>query len=137
MSTVSEFRLGDFELQRGRVLPDARIVYATYGTLAADRSNVVLYPTSYGAQHSDIDWLIGPARVLDPSRWFIIIPNMFTNGLSTSPSNSVPALRETRWPEVTHVDNVRAQRRLLRGNGQHFKGFGCHRIFDPCRILPN
>ena len=118
MPQTQTFELGDFPLQRGRVLPGAKLVYATYGTLAPDRSNVILYPTSYGAQHSDIDWLIGPGCVLDPSRWFIIIPNMFTNGLSTSPSNSVPALQHTRWPEVTHVDNVRAQRQLL------------HEVFD-------
>jgi homoserine O-acetyltransferase/O-succinyltransferase len=114
MGEVGTFELGDFALQCGRVLPDAKLVYATYGTLAPDRSNVVLYPTSYGAQHSDIDWLIGPGKVLDPTRWFIIIPNMFTNGLSTSPSNCVPSLRDGRWPDITHVDNIGAQRRLLR-----------------------
>jgi homoserine O-acetyltransferase/O-succinyltransferase len=114
MASTHAFELGDFALQRGHILPDAKVVYTTYGTLAPDRSNVILYPTSYGAQHSDIDWLIGPDRILDPTRWFIIIPNMFTNGLSTSPSNCGPALQAARWPQVTHVDNVRAQRRLLR-----------------------
>jgi homoserine O-acetyltransferase len=114
MNQAHEFELGDFALQRGRVLPDAKLVYSVYGTLLPDHSNVILYPTSYGAQHSDIDWLIGPGRILDQTRWFVIIPNMFTNGLSTSPSNCAPALQTTRWPEVTHVDNVRAQRRLLR-----------------------
>jgi homoserine O-acetyltransferase len=108
------FELGDFPLQRGRTLPQARVAYKTYGTLAADRSNVILYPTSYGAQHGDIEWLIGPGRVLDPGRWFIVIPNMFTNGLSSSPSNTVALLRHGRWPRITHVDNVNAQRRLLR-----------------------
>jgi homoserine O-acetyltransferase/O-succinyltransferase len=112
-ATLSTFALGDFELQRGRVLPQANLVYATYGELAPDRSNLILYPTSYGAHHSDIDWLIGPGRILDPSRWFIVIPNMFTNGLSTSPSNCIAPLRDRGWPEITHVDNVNAQRRLL------------------------
>ena len=96
MSEVGEFKLGDFELQCGRVLPDAKLSMP-YGTLAADRSNVILYPTSYGAQHTDIDWLIGKDRVLDPTRYFIVIPNMFTNGLSTSPSNCVPMLGGGRW----------------------------------------
>lgn len=108
------FELGDLELQCERVLPQARLVYQTYGTLAPDKSNCILYPTSYGAQHVDIDWLIGPEGILDPSRYFIVIPNMFTNGLSTSPSNCVSALEEARWPAITHVDNVRVQRRLLR-----------------------
>lgn len=107
------FDLGDLNLQCGRTLPQAKLAYKTYGELAADRSNVILYPTSYGAQHFDTEWLIGPGRVLDPTRWFVVVPNMFTNGLSTSPSNCVAELRHGRWPQITHVDNVAAQRRLL------------------------
>ena len=114
VSTYETFDLGDFELQCGRVLPQAQLSYATYGTLAPARDNVVLYPTSYGAQHFDTEWLIGADRILDPRKWFVVIPNMFTNGLSSSPSNCVPALQHGRWPDVSHVDNITAQRRLLR-----------------------
>ena len=81
------FDLGPLTLQRGLTLPKAHIVYKTYGTLAPDKSNVILYPTSYGAHHTDIDWLIGRERVLDSERYFIVIPNQFGKGLSTSPSN--------------------------------------------------
>jgi homoserine O-acetyltransferase len=46
--------------------------------------------------------------VLDPERWFIVIPDMFGNGLSSSPSNTPD------YPDlVTAWDNVHAQRRLL------------------------
>ncbi len=82
------FELGDWPLHRGGTLPGARIVWKSHGTLNAARDNVVLYPTSYGAQHPDLEWLIGPDGILDPTRWFILIPNMFGNGLSTSPSNN-------------------------------------------------
>ena len=51
--------------------------------------------------------------MLDPSEWFIVIPNMFTNGLSTSPSNLAPPFGPDRSPVFTHWDNVHAQRRLL------------------------
>ncbi|MEM9503128.1 MAG: alpha/beta fold hydrolase [Cyanobacteria bacterium P01_E01_bin.43] len=103
----------NFELQCGLTLPQAEIVYQTYGELNGDRSNVILYPTSYGAQHSDIDWLIDPDGILDSSRWFVIIPNMFGNGLSSSPSNDgLPGLGE-QGIYFTHVDNVTAQARLL------------------------
>ncbi len=106
------FTLKNFECQCGVRLPAASIVYQTYGNLSADRDNVILYPTSYGAQHTDIDWLIGPDGILDPTRWYIIIPNMFGNGLSTSPSNSDCGLTEQGfW--FTHWDNVRAQQQLL------------------------
>ena len=80
------FELGPLAVQRGLTLPQAHLAYKTYGTLAADRSNVILYPTSYGAHHTDIDWLIGAGRVLDSERYFIVIPNQLGNGLSTSPS---------------------------------------------------
>lgn len=107
------FELGDLALHAGGVLADAKLVYRTYGTLARDRSNVVLYPTSYGAQHSDIEWLIAEDGILDPRRWFVVIANMFGNGLSTSPSQ----LRDGTPFSVTHPDNVAAQERLLR---EHF-----------------
>jgi len=107
------FEIQNLTLQRGITLPRARIAYQTYGRLAADRSNVILYPTSYGAQHLDTQWLIGPGRVLDPTEWFIVIPNMFGNGLSSSPSNLEPPFGPDRWPVFTHWDNVHAQSRLL------------------------
>lgn len=102
------FRLGDWKLQSGEVLRDARLVWKSHGTLSSAKDNVVLYPTSYSAQHPDLEWLIGPDGVLDPTRWFIVIPNMFGNGVSSSPSNTpdYPAL-------VTSWDNVQAQHRLL------------------------
>ena len=109
-----KFVIEDFDLQCGVVLPEATIVYQTYGELNRDRSNVILYPTSYGAQHTDIDWLIRPDSILDPSQYFIIIPNMFGNGLSSSPSNHKNCkLAETGF-YFTHLDNVRAQEKLLR-----------------------
>ncbi|MCJ2062993.1 alpha/beta fold hydrolase [Methylobacterium sp. J-088] len=102
------FALGDLTLQSGAVLPGAQLRWKTHGTLSPRRDNVVLYPTSYGAQHPDLEWLIGPDGVLDPGRWFIVIPDMFGNGLSSSPSNTPD------WPAlVTAWDNVHAQRRLL------------------------
>jgi homoserine O-acetyltransferase/O-succinyltransferase len=115
---METFDLPDFSLQMGERLPQARLVYQTYGQLNAAKSNAILYPTSYGAQHPDIEWLIGPDRILDSSRYFVIAVNMFGNGLSTSPSNlaehtSAGPGTTGRMPTFTHVDNVTAQRRLL------------------------
>lgn len=107
------FPLPNFRLQCGLTLPEARLAYRTYGTLNGSKSNAILYPTSYGAQHCDIDWLIGPDGVLDSARYFIVIPNMFGNGLSSSPSNLPEPFTGCRTPAFTHVDNVTAQRRLL------------------------
>ncbi len=111
---MDKFIIKDFALQCGAVLPEATLVYKTYGELNRGRTNVILYPTSYGAQHTDIEWLIRPDSILDPSQYFIIIPNMFGNGLSSSPSNCETCkLAETGF-YFTHLDNVRAQDKLLR-----------------------
>ncbi|HVU86144.1 MAG TPA: alpha/beta fold hydrolase [Pirellulales bacterium] len=107
------FELPNFRLQSGETLPHAQVAYQTYGQLNAAKSNAILYPTSYGAHHTDIEWVIGPDGILDSSRYFVIIPNMFGNGLSTSPSNLGDAWGDKPWPTFTHIDNVAAQRRLL------------------------
>ncbi|MCB8880557.1 alpha/beta fold hydrolase [Acidisoma cellulosilytica] len=102
------FRLGDLTLESGKILPDAQITWASYGKLSPARDNVIVYPTSYGAQHTGTQWAIGADSLFDPARWFVVIPNMFGNGLSSSPSNT------ENYPDlVTTADNVLAQRRLL------------------------
>ena len=111
MTSPNSFVLQEFPLQCGVVLPEAEIIYQTYGELNSERSNVVLYPTSYGAQHTDVDWLVRPDGILDPTDWFVIMPNMFGNGLSTSPSNCEVAKKPGFY--FTHYDNVRAQATLL------------------------
>ncbi|MBW4023904.1 MAG: alpha/beta fold hydrolase [Proteobacteria bacterium] len=102
------FSLGDLPLQSGERIADARLSWKAHGTLSAARDNVIVYPTSYSAQHPALEWAIGPDSLLDPGRWFIVIPDMFGNGLSSSPSNTpdYPA-------RVTSADNIGAQRRLL------------------------
>ena len=102
------FALGDFDVQKGGVIRDARLAWTTYGSLNADRSNAILYPCSFTATDQDIDWLIGPGRILDTDRWFVIIPNMFSNTVSSGASD------QTDFPQVVTVhDNVVAQRRML------------------------
>lgn len=104
------FELGAFPLACGKQLPDARVCFRVFGELNAARSNLVLYPSSYGAWPEDIDWVIGP--ILDPARWCVVLVSQFGNGRSSSPSNSALGLAEAAWV-VRHSDNLRAQRRLL------------------------
>jgi homoserine O-acetyltransferase len=111
---MDNFNLGDVALQRGGILRSARLTYKTFGTLNSARTNVIVYPTSFGAQHPDIEWLIGPGKALDPDRYFIVIPNMFGNGLSSSPSDHADVEGRRRHPRVTMYDNVVCQYRLLR-----------------------
>jgi homoserine O-acetyltransferase len=113
MADYHTFPLGPTALQSGLTVPNPVLAYQTYGTLNADKSNAIVYPTSYGAQHYDIEWLIRPGGILNPDTHFIVIPNMFGNGLSTSPSNIEPPHSKARYPHFTAYDNVQAQRRLV------------------------
>ena len=87
-STEGKFLLGNYKLDSGAVLSDAILGYETHGDLNADRSNVILYPTWYTGRHMDNRAAIGVGRALDPSKYFIIVPDMFGNGLSSSPTNT-------------------------------------------------
>jgi homoserine O-acetyltransferase/O-succinyltransferase len=113
MPDYSVFEAGDVVLQSGLTYRNACLVYKTFGTPNAAKSNVIVYPTSFGAQHTDLEWLIGEGRALDPSRYFIVIMNKFGNGLSSSPSNTPPPFDRGRYPHWTMTDNVRVQQRLL------------------------
>jgi homoserine O-acetyltransferase len=107
------FDLGDVTLQGGATLRDAKLAYKTYGELNSDKSNAVVYPTWYSGRHWDNEWLIGDEMALDPANYFIIVPNMLGNGLSSSPSNMPPPYDKARFPNVTFYDQVQQQHRLV------------------------
>jgi homoserine O-acetyltransferase len=107
------FELGDFRLQRGATLRGCKLAFKTFGELNARKDNAIVYPTWYSGQHYDNEWLVGEGMALDPSKYFIIIPNMLGNGLSSSPSNTPEPYNGPRFPQVTAYDNVRAQHRLV------------------------
>ena len=113
MPDYQVYECGDVVLQSGATLRGAKLAYKTFGTLAADKSNAIVYPTWYSGQHTENEWLIGEGQALDPSKYFIIIPNMFCNGLSSSPSNTSGAWAGPRFPRVTAYDNVKQQHRLV------------------------
>jgi homoserine O-acetyltransferase len=122
MSDYDIFELGDVVLQSGLTLREARLAYKTYGTLNSRKDNAIVIPTFYGGQHTQYEPLIGPGMALDPQRYFILIPNLFGNGVSSSPSNTPPPYDLARFPPVTLYDNVMCQHRLLT------EGFGLERL---------
>ncbi|MFP5361587.1 MAG: alpha/beta fold hydrolase [Thermoleophilia bacterium] len=107
------FELGEVRLQMGATLRDAKLAYKTYGDLNADKSNAIVYPTWYSGRHWENEWLIGDGMALDPAEYFIIVPNMLGNGLSSSPSNTPPPYDRARFPKITVLDNVTVQHRLV------------------------
>lgn len=82
------FNLGNVTLQSGETLPNAILAYKTYGKLNMQKDNVIIFPTALGDQHVQNEWLIGNGMALDPDKYFIIVPNLLGNGLSSSPSNT-------------------------------------------------
>ncbi|GAP84069.1 putative homoserine acetyltransferase family protein [Rosellinia necatrix] len=107
MADFKVFNLGDFTLQSGIALRNAHIAYKTFGDPS---SPAIVYPTWYSGLISDNEWLVGEDMTLNPDKYFIIIPAIFGNGQSTSPSNT-PEPRP--FPRITLFDNVAAQYRLV------------------------
>jgi homoserine O-acetyltransferase len=106
------FRVGEKPVWGGPFMQKfGRIVYEVFGTLNAAGDNCVLLPTFYGGTSKANRALIGPGRVLDPARWFIVIPNMLGNGVSSSPSN------DPEFEPASIAENVRLQHELLQSLG--------------------
>jgi homoserine O-acetyltransferase len=123
------------ELQSGAVLRDYNLVYETYGTLNADRSNAVLVCHALNASHhvaglhADAngqplpksqgwwDNMIGPGKPLDTDKFFVIgINNPGSCFGSTGPMHTNPdtgKIYGADFPVVTVEDWVNAQARLL------------------------
>jgi homoserine O-acetyltransferase len=104
--------LGNLPLQNGDVLRDARLAYKVFGEPLAGHP-VIVYPTSFGTTHRDLEWLIGPGKALDPNRYLIVMVNLFGNGLSSSPSNAAKDQSGGRFPLITMYDNICGQHRLI------------------------
>ncbi|KAF2461882.1 homoserine acetyltransferase [Lineolata rhizophorae] len=103
----STYKLGDFKLKSGGVIPDAFIAYRTFGDPSFP---AIIYPSWYSGSLSDNYWLIGDDKTLSPQKYFIIVTALFGNGQSSSPSNT-PSLKP--FPDVLFYDNVAAQHRLV------------------------
>ncbi|MBK6717916.1 MAG: homoserine O-acetyltransferase [Burkholderiales bacterium] len=117
-------------LRSGATLADYTLVYETYGTLNAERSNAVLVchalnashhvAGSYAGQARSEGWwdnMIGPGKPLDTRRFFVIgVNNPGSCFGSTGPMHVNPATGRpygAAFPVVTVEDWVQAQARLL------------------------
>src|SRR5436305_13108381 len=108
-----EFVIKNFKTESGAVLPEARVVYGTYGHLNAALDNAVLLPSHYMAKLTGYEWLMGPGKALDPEKLFLVTTELFGNGSSSSPSNTPEPFHGPRFPVMTIRDNVEAVHRLL------------------------
>ena len=116
-------------LDCGETLAPFSIAYQTYGTLNADKSNLVLVCHALtGDQHvANIhpvtgkpgwwDTMVGPGKPIDTNRFFVLCPNVIGGCMgSTGPSSTNPRTGRPYgldFPVITIADMVRAQARLL------------------------
>jgi homoserine O-acetyltransferase len=108
-----EFTISNFKTESGVFLPQAKIVYGTYGHLNAAKDNVILMPSHYMADYHGYEWLIGEKLALDPDKLFLVTTEMFGSGHSSSPSNTPEPFHGPRFPVTTIRDNVEAVHHLL------------------------
>jgi homoserine O-acetyltransferase len=95
--------LGDFTTVDGNVIKDCKIGYRTIGTLNAEKSNAVLCPTRFtGTSEGNIVDVI-----MDTTGLFVIVADALTNGISSSPSNTLD------FPNITITDMVDSQYQLV------------------------
>jgi len=108
-----EFVIANFKTESGVTLPQARVVYGTYGHLNAAKDNAVLLPSHYMADFHGYEWVSGQGHALDTSQLFLVATELFGNGHSSSPSNTPEPFHGPRFPVMTIRDNVEAVHRLL------------------------
>jgi homoserine O-acetyltransferase len=116
-------------LDSGASLGPVTIAYSTYGKLNADKSNAILIchaltGDQYVAEPHPItgkpgwwDILVGPGRVLDTSRYFLICANVLGGCMGTTgPGETDPATGKPwglSFPVFTIGDMVKAQEKLI------------------------
>lgn len=114
-----DFIIRNFKFDSGEVLPELRLHYRTLGTPRRDGTGMVrnavlvMHGTggSGGGFISDqfAGVLFKPGQLLDPARYFIILPDGIGHGQSSKPSDGLHA----RFPRYAYNDMVTAQYRLL------------------------
>jgi homoserine O-acetyltransferase len=117
------------KLKSGASVAAYELMYETYGTLNAAKSNAVLVPHALNASHHvagyyaddprNVGWwdnMIGPGKPLDTERFFVVgVNNLGGCFGSTGPSSADPETGRpygSRFPVVTVEDWVNAQARL-------------------------
>jgi len=108
-----EFDLGNFTLENGATLTNAKQAYVTFGEMNAAKDNVIVFTIMYSGSHMHMTSLVGPGRAIDTDKYFVIMPDLLGNGISSSPSNTEGAYAMGAFPHVTVGDIVRAQHKLV------------------------
>jgi homoserine O-acetyltransferase/O-succinyltransferase len=115
----ADFFIKNFQFASGQVLPELKLHYRTLGSPAHDdHGNVnnavlMLHGTTGSSEQftapETANFLFQSGQPLDPSRYFIILPDAIGHGGSSKPSNGL----RTQFPRYTYHDLVKAQHALV------------------------
>ena len=123
-----DYALHDFHFKSGETLPDLRLHYTTLGTPVRDASgrvtNAVLL--LHGTSGTGLQFMVpqfagvlfGAGRLLDSSRYYIILPDNVGHGKSSKPSDGL----HMHFPQYDYDDMVALQHELLE------KGLGVNHL---------
>jgi homoserine O-acetyltransferase len=103
--------LGDFKLESGEVIRHCRVGYRTFGKLAPDRSNAVLFLTWFTGTSEPLVGFFGRGQMVGPEHYLVAV-DALGDGVSSSPSNSRDQPR-MKFPRFTIRDMVESQHQLL------------------------
>ncbi|MFC3034862.1 homoserine O-acetyltransferase [Pseudoalteromonas fenneropenaei] len=135
-----KFTTTDFTTVSGVTLPEVNVGYESYGTLNANKDNVILIThyfsgTSHAAgKYAETDalagyWdaIIGPGKAIDTNKFFVISSDTLVNAnwhdphvITTGPASINPKTGKRYgldFPVVTIADFVEVQKRLLASLG--------------------
>lgn len=118
-SKEGDFTIANFHFQSGETLPKLRIHYTTLGTPKHDAkghvTNAILIMHGTGGSGHQFfrpqfaDVLFVPGGLLDPAKYFIILPDDIGHGKSSKPSDGLRA----RFPHYDYHDMVVAEHTLV------------------------
>lgn len=113
-----------FSTEAGDILSDLTIGYHSYGSLNADKSNVIWVCHALTANSRVDDWwagLFGRGNILDPEKYFIVCANIIGSCYGTTgPRSGNPATGKPyglEFPLITIRDWVKAHRLLAHSLG--------------------
>jgi homoserine O-acetyltransferase len=107
------YRIGDYRLENGQILKDAKIGFRTFGKLNANKSNAVLVPTWFTGTSQQKGFVANPDSFADSTKYFVIVVDALGNGVSSSPSNST-AQKNQNFPLISIRDMVNTEYKLVR-----------------------
>jgi homoserine O-acetyltransferase len=104
--------IGNLKLKNGETINNCTLGYRTFGKLNDDKSNAVLFPTWFSGTTKDLADLVGPNKLIDSNRFYVIAVDALGDGVTTSPSNSADQ-PHMKFPKFGIRDMVEAEHTLL------------------------